>query len=230
MKKIVLIILILTFSSTGSEVKKFFNPRTIIVDEIDKFFKNRAKLTNNIKLKSKVSYVFKDGKEFKFKKKFELSDKNTIKIKIYKFGIKIAEFYSDGEKAKLKRVFKDDRERLEENLNLSIFSKKRLDLPIKTNELIQIISSNIFTPLQSAKITQRNDSLLSISEDNIDFIINSNMEIEKIIIQDGRNTYIEYSDYRMIENSSYKIPFNVFLKTENFTMLINHQNAIIRNK
>ena len=113
---------------------------------------------------------------------------------------------------------------------MSIFSKKRLDLPIKTNELIQIISSNIFTPLQSAKITQRNDSLLSISEDNIDFIINSNMEIEKIIIQDGRNTYIEYSDYRMIENSSYKIPFNVFLKTENFTMLINHQNAIIRNK
>ena len=62
MKKIVLMILILTFSSTGSEVKKFFNPRTIIVDEIDKFFKNRAKLTNNIKLKSKVSYVFKDGK------------------------------------------------------------------------------------------------------------------------------------------------------------------------
>ena len=56
------------------------------------------------------------------------------------------------------------------------------------------------------------------------------MEIEKIIIQDGRNTYIEYSDYRIIENSSYKIPFNVYLKTENFTMLINHQNAIIRNK
>ena len=70
----------------------------------------------------------------------------------------------------------------------------------------------------------------SISENNIDFIINSNMEIEKIIIQDGRNTFIEYSDYRMIENSPYKIPFNVFLKTENFTMLINHQNAIIRNK
>ena len=62
-------------------------------------------MTNNIKLKSKVSYVFKDGKEFKFKKKFELSDENTIKIKIYKFGIKIAEFYSDGKKAKLKRVF-----------------------------------------------------------------------------------------------------------------------------
>ena len=84
--------------------------------------------------------------------------------------------------------------------------------------------------MQSAKITQRNDSLLSISEDNIDFIINSNMEIEKIIIQDGRNAYIEYSDYRIVENSSYKIPFNVYLKTENFTMLINHQNAIIRNK
>ena len=230
MIKTILIILILTTSSIGSEVKKFFNPRTIIVDEIDKFFKVRSKFTHNLKLKSKVKYVFNDGKNFKFKKVFELSEKNTIKIKIYKFGIKIAEFYSNGVEAKLKRLFKDDRVRLEENLNLSIFSKKRLDLPIKTNELIQIISSNIFTPLQSAKITQRNDSLLSISEDNIDFIINSNMEIEKIIIQDGRNTYIEYSDYRMIENSSYKIPFNVFLKTENFTMLINHQNAIIRNK
>ena len=58
----------------------------------------------------------------------------------------------------------------------------------------------------------------------------SSMEIEKIIIQDGRNAYIEYSDYRIVENSSYKIPFNVYLKTENFTMLINHQKAIIRNK
>ena len=230
MKKIILIILILTTSSIGSEVKKFFNPRTIIVDEVDKFFKERSKFTNNLKFKSKVKYVFNNGKEFKFKKKFELSDKNTIKIKIYKFGIKIAEFYSDGVRANLKRVFKDDRVRLEENLNLSIFNKKRLDLPIKTNELIQIISSNIFTPLQSARIVQKSDSLLLISEDKIDFILNARMEIEKIIIQDGRNTYIKYSDYRDIENTIYKIPFNIYLKTENFTMTINHQSVIVANK
>ena len=73
------------------------------------------------------------------------------------------EFYSNGVRAKLKRILKNDRIRLEENLNLSIFSKKRLNLPIKTNELIQIISSNIFTPLQSARIVQKNESLLSIS-------------------------------------------------------------------
>ena len=230
MKKIILIILIFTTSSIGSEVKKFFNPRTIIVDEVDKFFKERSKFTNNLKFKSKVKYVFNNGKEFKFKKKFELSDKNTIKIKIYKFGIKIAEFYSDGVRANLKRVFKDDRVRLEENLNLSIFNKKRLDLPIKTNELIQIISSNIFTPLQSARIVQKSDSLLLISEDKIDFILNARMEIEKIIIQDGRNTYIKYSDYRDIENTIYKIPFNIYLKTENFTMTINHQSVIVANK
>lgn len=230
MKKIILIILIFTTSSIGSEVKKFFNPRTIIVDEVDKFFKDRSKFTNNLKFKSKVKYVFNNGKEFKFKKKFELSDKNTIKIKIYKFGIKIAEFYSDGVRANLKRVFKDDRVRLEENLNLSIFNKKRLDLPIKTNELIQIISSNIFTPLQSARIVQKSDSLLLISEDKIDFILNARMEIEKIIIQDGRNTYIKYSDYRDIENTIYKIPFNIYLKTENFTMTINHQSVIVANK
>ena len=230
MKKIILIILIFTTSSIGSEVKKFFNPRTIIVDEVDKFFKERSKFTNNLKFKSKVKYVFNNGKEFKFKKKFELSDKNTIKIKIYKFGIKIADFYSDGLRAKLKRVFKDDRVRLEENLNLSIFSKKRLDLPIKTNELIQIISSNIFTPLQSARIVQKSESLLSISEDKIDFILNARMEIEKIIIQDGRNTYIKYSDYRDIENSIYRIPFNIYLKTENFTMTINHKSVVVTNK
>ena len=230
MKKIILIILILTTSSIGSEVKKFFNPRTIIVDEVDKFFKDRSKFTNNLKFKSKVKYVFNNGKEFKFKKKFELSDKNTIKIKIYKFGIKIAEFYSNGVRAKLKRILKNDRIRLEENLNLSIFSKKRLNLPIKTNELIQIISSNIFTPLQSARIVQKNESLLSISEDKIDFILNASMEVEEIIIQDGRNTYIRYSDYRDIENSIYRIPFNIYLKTENFTMTINHQSVIVANK
>ena len=230
MIKTILIILILTTSSIGSEVKKFFNPRTIIVDEIDKFFKVRSKFTHNLKLKSKVKYVFNDGKNFKFKKVFELSEKNTIKIKIYKFGIKIAEFYSNGVKAKLKRLFKDDRVRLEENLNLSIFSKKRLDLPIKTNELIQIISSNIFTPLQSAKIVQESEKLLSISEDEIDFILNSSMEIEKIIIRDGRNTYIEYSDYRDVGNSTYRIPFNIYLKSENFSMMINHQSAIVANK
>ena len=113
---------------------------------------------------------------------------------------------------------------------MSIFSKKRLNLPIKTNELIQIISSNIFTPLQSARIVQKNESLLSISEDKIDFILNASMEVEEIIIQDGRNTYIRYSDYRDIENSIYRIPFNIYLKTENFTMTINHQSVIVANK
>ena len=113
---------------------------------------------------------------------------------------------------------------------MSIFSKKRLNLPIKTNELIQIISSNIFTPLQSARIVQKNESLLSISEDKIDFILNASMEVEEIIIQDGRNTYIRYSDYRDIENSIYRIPFNIYLKTENFTMTINHKSVVVTNK
>ena len=228
MRKFFLIFFVLTSTCLSSEVAKFFNPRTIVVDEVSDYYSNRIIETNRIIYKSKVEYIFKDGKKFSFKQKFKLNSEDYIKIKIYKFSVKGAEFFSDGKTAKLERLFKKDKVRSEENLNLRIFTK-RLNLPIKTRELVYILNGNIFTDFDSAKISQATDSNLLFIEDKISFTINSEMQINKITINDGRKVIIEYSDYRSVKNLDYKIPFKISLISSDFRMNINHQSAIIFN-
>ena len=82
MRKFFLIFFVLTSTCLSSEVAKFFNPRTIVVDEVSDYYSNRIIETNRIIYKSKVEYIFKDGKKFSFKQKFKLNSEDYIKIKI----------------------------------------------------------------------------------------------------------------------------------------------------
>tara|TARA_Y100001970_G_scaffold27132_2_gene32978 strand:- start:5059 stop:5748 length:690 start_codon:yes stop_codon:yes gene_type:complete len=227
-KKLFFLFLIFTLNLNSSEIKKFFNPRTIIVDEISQLSSNKKKEIEKVGYKSDVEYIFIDGKKFNFSKTFELNGENNLKIKIYKFKIKVAEFISNGEDATFNRIFKDEKKRSEENLNLRIFTK-RLDLPIKTFELINILKGTIFTPFESAKILPFKNNILKIKEDGITFFVNDQMQINKVSIDDGRYAIVEYFDFREIEGLSYKVPFKISLKTNKFKMFIKHKKVVIKN-
>ena len=225
MKKIFLIFLIFTSISVASEFKKFLNPRTLLKSELISFFIDKQVSLNNLELKTNVTYIFADGKNYEFEQKFKISNKNQIKIKIYKLKVKLAEFFSDGKNAKLKRLFKDDKKRTEDNLNLRIFTK-RLNLPIKTSELTNILRGIPFNNMEFIKIEKNALNGISLVNENIVSQLNENMELVKVLLSGERSAIIEYSDYKKLANQS--IPFLISVETDKFQMIIKVRSAIIK--
>tara|TARA_B100000900_G_C20485556_1_gene677317 strand:- start:371 stop:1051 length:681 start_codon:yes stop_codon:yes gene_type:complete len=225
MRKIFLIFLILTSTSIGSEFKKFLNPRTLLKSELSSFFMDKRISLNNLELKTDVTYNFSDGKNYEFEQKFKIFNENQIKIKIYKLRIKLAEFFSDGQNAKLKRLFKDDKKRTEDNLNLRIFTK-RLDLPIRTSELTNILRGIPFNSMELIKIEKNELNGINLIDSNIVSQLNSNMHLVKVIISGKRSAIISYSDYRALGNQA--IPFVINVETDKFQMNIKVRSAIIK--
>jgi hypothetical protein len=180
---------------------------------------------NNLELKADVTYNFSDGKNYKFEQKFKIYNQNQIKIKIYKLKIKLAEFFSDGKNAKLKRLFKDDKKRSEDNLNLRIFTK-RLDLPIRTSELTNILRGIPFNNMELIKIEKNELDGISLIDSNIVSQLNSNIELVKVLISGKRSAIIEYSDYKKLGNQT--IPFLIIVQTDKFQMIIKVRSAIIK--
>ena len=225
MRKIFLIFLMLTSTSIASEFKKFLNPRTLLKSELSSFFMDKQVSLNNLELNTDVTYNFSDGKNYKFYQKFKIYNENQIKIKIYKLRIKLAEFFSDGQNAKLKRLFKDDKKRTEDNLNLRIFTK-RLDLPIKTSELTNILRGIPFNSMELIKIEKNELNGISLIDSNIVSQLNDNMQLVKVIISGRKSAIISYSDYRELGNQT--IPFAINVETDKFQMIIKVRSAIIK--
>ena len=225
MRKIFLIFIILTSTSIASEFKKFLNPRTLLKSELSSFFMDKQVSLNNLELNTDVTYNFSDGKNYEIEQKIKIFNENQIKIKIYKLRIKLAEFFSDGQNAKLKRLFKDDKKRTEDNLNLRIFTK-RLDLPIRTSELTNILRGIPFNSMELIKIEKNELNGINLIDSNIVSQLNSNMHLVKVIMSGKRSAIISYSDYRKLGNQA--IPFEINVETDKFQMNIKVRSAIIK--
>ena len=118
-----------------------------------------------------------------------------------------------------------EKKRTEDNLNLRIFTK-RLNLPIKTSELTNILRGIPFNNMEFIKIEKNALNGISLINENIVSQLNENMELVKVLLSGERSAIIEYSDYKKLANQS--IPFLISVETDKFQMIIKVRSAIIK--
>ena len=235
--RIVLIILSIScsgLSSYGNDNLTNSNDKSINkkVKEIIHKLEDKKKLIKTAEIKGSVIYNFPLRKRFKLQQHFYIEKKSKIHVDIFAiWKIKIAEFNSSGESIVYKRKGKRDRVRDINNFNLSIFNKKRMNLSLEIEELNNILLGLNILDFVDSPYTYRieGEELIILQNKNKCIINLKTNQIKEISIDNGRKMQIKYSKYELFKEFDIHLPLRIELKTETFSMQMNHENDIIVN-
>ena len=208
-------------SSDSIEVEK-------ILDELT----NKKKLVKTAEIKGKIIYKFPFRKRLKLGQHIFIEKESKIRVNVFAiWKIKVAEFISNGELITYKRIGKRARVRNIDDFNLEIFNKKYLNLPLKIQELNNILlGMNILDWTHGSYDYEIKDKKLILSENTNKCIINLETgQIQEILINDGRKVRIKYSKYAQFGESNISLPLRVEIITNTFSIQINHKDDILLN-
>ena len=208
-------------SNDNIEVKK-------ILDEL----RSKKKLVKTAEIEGKIIYKFPFRKRLKLGQHIFIEKESKIHVNVFAiWKIKVAEFVSNGELITYKRIGKRARIRDMDDFNLEIFNKKYLNLPLKIEELNNILlGMNVLDWAHGSYDYEIKDKKLILSENTNKCIIDlDTRQIQEILINDGRKVRIKYSKYAQFGEFNIHLPLRVEIITKTFSIQINHKDDILLN-
>ena len=208
-------------SNDNIEVKK-------ILDEL----RSKKKLVKTAEIEGKIIYKFPFRKRLKLGQHIFIEKESKIHVNVFAiWKIKVAEFVSNGELITYKRIGKRARIRDMDDFNLEIFNKKYLNLPLKIEELNNILlGMNVLDWAHGSYDYEIKDKKLILSENTNKCIIDlDTRQIQEILINDGRKVRIKYSKYAQFGEFTIHLPLRVEIITKTFSIQMNHKDDILLN-